>query len=189
MHLLWINLITDTFPALALGMEEGERDLMKRKPRDDKEGIFAGGVGLNVVLQGIFIGVITLLSYFIGHYIETGVWEWTFKESLEGMSMDGMTMAFLTLSMTEMFHAFNVRSIHHSVFSMKKQNKYLWGAFGFSLLLTLLVIYVPGINTAFEFAAISAKEYFIAVALAFTVIPFVEICKLVRRVKNKNKGL
>jgi calcium-translocating P-type ATPase, PMCA-type len=182
MHLLWINLITDTFPALALGMEDGEHDLMKRKPRDDKEGIFAGGVGVNVALQGFFIGAITLLSYFIGHFIESGNW------SIDGVSPDGMTMAFLTLSMTEMFHSFNVRSIEHSVFSMKKQNKYLWGAFVFSFLLTLAVIYLPGINTAFEFAAISAKEYFIAIGLALTVIPFVEICKLVRRAVKKNKA-
>ncbi|HIR23581.1 MAG TPA: cation-translocating P-type ATPase [Candidatus Scatosoma pullicola] len=184
MHLLWINLITDTFPALALGMEEGERDLMKRKPRDDKEGIFAGGVGVNVVLQGIFIGFITLLSYWIGHGIESGHWA---LSTIGELSPDGMTMAFLTLSMTEMFHSFNVRSIRHSVFSMKKQNKYLWGAFLFSLLTTLAVIYIPGINTAFEFAAISAKEYFIALGLAITIIPFVEITKATSRLISKKK--
>ena len=184
MHLLWINLITDTFPALALGMEEGERDLMKRKPRDDKEGIFAGGVGVNVVLQGIFIGIITLLSYWIGHGIESGHWA---LSTIGELSPDGMTMAFLTLSMTEMFHSFNVRSIRHSVFSMKKQNKYLWGAFLFSLLTTLAVIYIPGINTAFEFAAISAKEYFIALGLAITIIPFVEITKAISRLISKKK--
>lgn len=184
MHLLWINLITDTFPALALGMEEGERDLMKRKPRDDKEGIFAGGVGVNVVLQGIFIGFITLLSYWIGHGIESGHWA---LSTIGELSPDGMTMAFLTLSMTEMFHSFNVRSIRHSVFSMKKQNKYLWGAFLFSLLTTLAVIYIPGINTAFEFAAISAKEYFIALGLAITIIPFVEITKAISRLISKKK--
>jgi len=182
MHLLWINLITDTFPALALGMEEGESDLMKRKPRDGNEGIFSGGVGINVVLQGAFIGFVTLLSYFIGHYIESGAW------SVDGMSMDGMTMAFLTLSMTEMFHAFNARSIDHSLFAVKKQNKYLWGAFVLSLLLTICVIYIPGLNTAFEFAAISAKEYFIAVGLGFAVIPFVEVTKLVRRFLGKKSS-
>ncbi|MBQ5662683.1 MAG: cation-translocating P-type ATPase, partial [Clostridia bacterium] len=119
MHLLWINLITDTFPALALGMEDGEADLMKRKPRPNDEGIFAGGVGVNVVLQGMFIGLLTLTAYWIGHFIEAGVWEWTF----DGMNEHGMTMAFLTLSMTEMFHAFNARSINHSLFTLKKQNK------------------------------------------------------------------
>lgn len=181
MHLLWINLITDTFPALALGMEEGESDLMKRKPRDDKEGIFAGGVGINVAVQGVFIGLITLLSYFVGHYIESGAW------SVEGVSMDGMTMAFLTLSMTEMFHSFNARSIEHSLFSLKKQNKYLWGALALSLLLTLCVIYIPGINTAFEFAVIDLKEYFIGVGLAFTVVPFTELMKLLNRILKRKK--
>ncbi len=184
MHLLWINLITDTFPALALGMEDGESDLMKRKPRDSKEGIFAGGVGVNVVIQGVFIGFLTLLSYWIGHYIEAGHWEWTF----EGMNEHGMTMAFLTLSMTEMFHAFNARSINHSLFSIKKQNKFMWGAFVLSFLLTLCVIYVPGLNTAFEFTAISFKEYMIAIGLAVTVIPFAEISKLItNRIQKKNR--
>ena len=148
------------------------------------KGIFAGGVGVNVVLQGIFIGIITLLSYWIGHGIESGHWA---LSTIGELSPDGMTMAFLTLSMTEMFHSFNVRSIRHSVFSMKKQNKYLWGAFLFSLLTTLAVIYIPGINTAFEFAAISAKEYFIALGLAITIIPFVEITKAISRLISKKK--
>ena len=179
-HLLWINLITDTFPALALGMEGGESDLMKRKPRDDKEGIFAGGVGVNVVVQGVFVGLLTLLSYFIGHRYAEGVWSIAESEH-------GMTMAFLTLSMTEMFHAFNARSISHSLFTQKKQNKYLWGAFLFSLLTTILVIYTPGLNSWFKFSAIDWKEYLIAVALGLTVIPFVEISKVITRKCCKKK--
>jgi len=182
MHLLWINLITDTFPALALGMEEGESDLMKRKPRKSDEGIFAGGIGLSVLIHGLFIGIVTLLSYYIGHYLEAGVWDWHFDGSA-----DGMTMAFLTLSMTEIFHSFNARSIEHSLFSIKKQNKTLWGAFALSLVLTLFIIYVPGVNTAFGFAAIDFQEYIIAMALAFAVIPFVEIYKLIYRTATKNK--
>ncbi|MBQ8884981.1 MAG: cation-translocating P-type ATPase [Clostridia bacterium] len=187
MHLLWINLITDTFPALALGMEDGESDLMKRKPRPENEGIFAGGVGINVVLQGVFVGLLTLVSYFIGHGFATG--HWSLKSiTADGMSMDGMTMAFLTLSMTEMFHAFNVRSIEHSLFSIKKQNKWLWGAFILSLILTIGVIYIPGLNTAFEFAAINWKEFLIAIALSLTVIPFVEISKIVTRKVGEKKA-
>ncbi|MBO5927039.1 MAG: cation-translocating P-type ATPase, partial [Clostridia bacterium] len=185
MHLLWINLITDTFPALALGMEQAEDDIMKRKPRKPEESIFAGGVGVNVIIQGVFIGLVTLTSFLIGHYIEAGVWEWTF----EGLSNDGMTMAFLTLSMTESFHSLNARSINHSLFSIKKQNTYLWGAFVFSLLLTTAVIYIPGINTMFEFATISITEYFIAMGLAVLIIPFAEISKIIvnaiRKAKNK----
>jgi len=184
MHLLWINLITDTFPALALGMEDGEPDLMQRKPRKSDEGIFAGGIGISVLLHGIFIGLVTIISYYIGHYVESGVWQWTFESD----SDHGMTMAFLTLSMMEMFHAFNARSIQHSLFSLKKQNKFLWGAFFISLLLTLFIIYVPGVNTAFEFTNISFKEYAIAVGLAFTILPFVEIYKLIYRQCKKSRA-
>lgn len=185
MHLLWINLITDTFPALALGTEEAEADLMRRAPRSEKEGIFAGGVGVNIIIQGVFIGLLTLLSYFVGHFFETGTW------SIEGVSADGMTMAFLTLSMTEMFHAFNARSINHSIFSksmLKKQNLFMLGAFAFSLLTTILVIYTPGLNTAFEFAPIHADEFFIAMALGVTVIPFVELSKVITRFAVKKRA-
>lgn len=182
MHLLWINLITDTFPALALGMEEGESDLMKRKPRKSDEGIFAGGIGVSVLVHGIFIGLVTLLSYYIGHYLEAGVWDWHFDGSA-----DGMTMAFLTLSMTEVFHSFNARSIEYSIFSIKNQNKFLWGAFALSLVLTAFIIFVPGVNTAFGFASIDFQEYVIAMALAFAIIPFVEIYKIIYRAAVKNK--
>ena len=189
MHLLWINLITDTFPALALGVEEAEADLMKRAPRDEKEGIFAGGVGVNVVIQGVIIGLLTLSSFLLGHYMEGG------DMSLAGLaSIDdthGMTMAFLTLSMTEMFHAFNARSINHSIFSksmIKKQNKLMWGAMAFSLIATIIVIYVPGINTAFEFAAIDWKEFLVAVGLGATIIPFVELSKVITNAINRTKA-
>ena len=185
MHLLWINLITDTFPALALGMEDGEDDLMHRTPRDPNEGIFAGGLGINVVVQGIFIGVITLLSYLIGHMIENGgVWEWNIAE---GFSPDGMTMAFLTLSLTESFHSFNARSLNNSLFSVKKQNKFLWGAFVFSIMLTVCVVFIPGVNTVFGFEPISLTEFAIAIGLAVLVIPFAEIGKLIANAIRKRK--
>ena len=185
MHLLWINLITDTFPALALGMEEGESDLMSRKPRNPNEGVFAGGLGFNVAVQGLFIGITTLLSYFIGHMIENnGVWEWTMPG---GISADGMTMAFLTLSLTESFHSFNARSLNHSIFTVKKQNKFLWGAFIFSILLTLCVVLIPGIRNLFEFSAISFTEFAIAIGLAFLVIPFAEISKVIANAIRKTK--
>ena len=179
MHLLWINLITDTFPALALGMEQGEDDLMRRAPRDSKEGIFAHGMGADIFLHGFYIAIITLLSYFLGHYIETGVWDWSIE------SADGMTMAFLTMSMMEIFHAFNVRLQRKSIFSTRRQNVWLWGAMAISLLLTAAVIYIPFLKNAFEFEAISAAEYAIAMALALSVIPFVELSKAIRRILEK----
>lgn len=173
-HLLWINLITDCFPALALGMEEAERDIMERKPRDAKDSVFSGGLGTDVIYQGILIAALTLAAYFIGHRIESGIWE-------IAPSADGITMAFLTMSMTEIFHSFNMRSQRKSVFSLKGHNKVLWGAMLFSLALTLLVIYVPFLADAFGFEHISLTEYVIAVLLAFLVIPAVEIVKWIQR--------
>ena len=173
-HLLWINLITDCFPALALGMEPGERDNMRRPPRDAGEGVFAGGLGVDVVYQGLLVSLITLGAYFVGHYMESGVWE-------IANSPDGMTMAFLTLAMCEVFHSFNLRSLRGSLCTMPHQNKYLWGAGLFSLVLTTAVIYIPFLAEAFGFAHISLAEYGVALAMAFSVIPIVELVKLVRR--------
>lgn len=173
-HLLWINLITDCFPALALGMEAGEADIMKRAPRDSKEGIFAGGMGFHVVFQGVAVMLITMASYFAGHYMESGRWEIV-------ESADGMTMAFLTLSMTEIFHSFNMRSMRHSIFSMKRQNKFLWGAMLLSWVCTTAVIYVPFLSNAFGFESISLIEYAVSIVLAFLIIPLVELVKLAQR--------
>ncbi|MDO4555969.1 MAG: cation-translocating P-type ATPase, partial [Lachnospiraceae bacterium] len=176
-HLLWINLITDCFPALALGMEEAEPDSMKKEPRDAKDGIFAGGMGADVVFQGILVTILTLSAYFIGHYVESGVWEIV-------NSKDGMTMAFLTLSMTEIFHSFNMRSRRNSIFKMKKQNVFLWGAMILSLLATTLVIYVPFLANAFEFEHISLGEYGIALFLSFLIIPMIELVKWIQRKRS-----
>lgn len=177
-HLLWINLITDCFPALALGMEKEEGDIMKRPPRESKAGIFADGVGFNVVFQGIMVAIITLASYFIGHYIESGRWEIV-------NSADGMTMAFLSLSMAEIFHSFNMRSLKKSVFSIRGQNKFLWLAMIASFISTTAVIYIPFLANAFGFEHISLLEYGIAILLAALVIPIVELVKLIQRKCSK----
>ncbi|MDD3049111.1 MAG: cation-translocating P-type ATPase [Bacilli bacterium] len=173
-HLLWINLITDCFPALALGMEEGEADIMERKPRDAKEGIFANGLGFDVVCQGVLVTLLTLSAYFIGHYMESGQWEIV-------NSADGMTMAFLTLSMVEICHSFNMRSRRQSLFKMTTQNKFLWIAAGVSLLCTTAVIYVPFLADAFAFEHISLIEYATALGLAISIIPIMEIIKFIQR--------
>jgi len=178
-HILWINLITDSLPALALGMEDAEKDSMKKPPRDPKQSIFAGGMIFDTVYQGVLISLLTLAAYFVGHFIEAGRWEIT-------DSPDGMTMAFLTLSMAEVFHAFNMRRRHGSIFTIKKQNLLLWGAGVAAILLTTAVIYIPFMVDAFGFTPISAKEYFIALGLAFTVIPLVEIVKCFQRLRHKD---
>ena len=179
-HLLWINLITDAFPALALGMEAGEGDIMQRPPRDRKEGIFAGGLGVDVVWQGFVIALLTLAAYLLGDYMERGHF------ALEN-SADGMTMAFLTMSLTEMFHAFNMRREGGSVFGLRKQNWYLFGAMAFSLIATTAVIYIPALKQAFQFESISGTEYLLAVGLAFLIIPIVELVKLLRRMASRSK--
>lgn len=178
-HLLWINLITDSFPALALGMEKGDRDIMKREPRSSKDGIFANGLGFDVAWQGVMVTVVTLAAYFIGMHLAQGTEEFVHQ--------NGMTMAFLTLSMAEIFHSFNMRSRRESIFAMKNQNKYLLGAMVLSLILTTVVIYVPFLANMFDFAAISALEYFISMLLAISVIPIVEIVKLIQRAVEKKK--
>ena len=179
-HLLWINLITDSLPALALGMEKAEGDVMARPPRESSSGIFSDGLGIDVLYQGIMVAVLTLGAYFIGHYMESGVWE-------IANSPDGMTMAFLTMSMAEIFHGFNMRSRRQSVFKLKNYNMYLIGSMILSLVLTTTVIYVPFLSNAFGFEHISIMEYVVAMALALSVIPIVEIVKFFQRKTAKNR--
>ncbi len=173
-HLLWINLVTDSFPALALGMEKAERSSMQRPPRNAADGIFSGGLGTDVAYQGVVVTCLTLLAYFLGHFMESGVWE-------IASSPDGMTMAFLAMSMAEIFHCFNVRSQRGSLLHIGSSNRVLDLAALASLLCTTLVIYVPFLANAFEFEHISLLEYAAALGLAFCVIPIVELVKAVQR--------
>ena len=181
-HLLFINLITDCFPALALGLEKAEPDVMDRPPRDSHDGIFSGGLGFDVVYQGVLITVITLASYIIGHCVEVG-----YFEMLSGVSPHGMTMAFLTMSMCEIFHSFNMRFQRRSIFSSRSHNKVLWVAMLGSLLITTLVLEVGPIADAFGFTPVGWAEYGIALALAVLVIPVVELVKFFQRRAAKRK--
>lgn len=177
-HLLWINLITDSLPALALGMEDAEGDSMKQKPRSARDGVFAGGMGVDVIYQGVVTTILVLAAYFIGEFIETGQWHIV-------PSNDGITMAFLTMSMCEIFHSLNMRSRRQSIFTLTKQNMWLWGSLGAALVLTTVVIEVPALARLFEFTPIDFKEYLVAIGLAILIIPIVEIIKLIQRRTNK----
>ena len=182
-HLLWINLVTDCFPALALSMEKGEKNLMERPPRKASDGIFSGGVGFDVAYQGVFVTLLTLGAYFIGHFLESGRWEIV-------NSPDGMTMAFLTMSMCEIFHSLNMRSQKGSVLRMAMQgshNKFLALSTLFSLLTTTFVIYCPGLSDAFGFTHITLTEYAVAMALAFAIVPLVELVKWFQRLYMRKK--
>ena len=179
-HLLFINLVTDCFPALALGMEEAEPDTMQRPPRDSKEGIFAGGLFADIAYQGILVTALTIISYLIGASFEFGTSFFAQLRDL-GASDHGMTMAFLTMSMCEIFHSFNLRSQRKSIFSLKGQNKVLWAAMIGSFILTTVLLEVPFLAAAFGFTPIGLTEYGIAIGLAILVIPIVEIVKAFQR--------
>ena len=179
-HLLFINLITDCFPALALGLERGEPDIMDRPPRKASDGIFAGGLGVDIAYQGVLIAVITLASYIIGHCMEVGHFAWP-----HGISDDGMTMAFLTMNMCEILHSFNMRSQRRSIFTLHGHNKLLWVAMLAALALTTTVLEVPVIAAAFGFTPVDWNEYAVALGLAILVVPIVELVKLFQRRAGK----
>lgn len=187
-HLLFINLVTDSIPALALGLERPERDIMNRKPRNSKEGIFAGGMGFDVFYQGALVTILTLIAFFTGEFLENGHWQFTNIADCE----EGMTMAFLTMSMCEIFHSFNMRSQRGSVFGMaigqKSHNIVLYGAMIASLALTTAIIEIPVLADMFEFTHLDAKAYCISIVLAFLVIPIVEIVKAIQRAIAKKKA-
>ena len=186
-HLLWINLVTDCLPALALGMEKPEKDIMKREPRSPREGVFAGGVGAGVVYQGVILTAITLASYFIGHDVLYP--DHALRFGAEALGYDantlGTSMAFLTLAFSEIFHSFNLRSLRGSIFKMTNQNLWLWGAAVVSFVLVTLVVEIPFLADAFSLARLDAQEYGVATVLALSIIPIEEIIKFIRRRINR----
>lgn len=177
-HLLWINLVTDSFPALALGMERTEPDIMKRRAREASEGVFSGGMGFDIAYQGVMVSVLTIAAYFIGHFLETGNLEIT-------NSAIGTTMAFLTMSMAEIFHSYNMRSQRGSIFKLGYTNKALNFAALASFALTVAVIYLPGLSSAFHFEHLSLQQFAAALLLSVSVIPIVELVKLIKRKTKK----
>ncbi len=183
-HILFINLITDCFPALALGLEEGEPGLMRRPPRKSTDSIFSGGMAGDIIYQALLVTALTILSYFIGYYFEAGTWAVP-----KGISPHGMTMAFLTMNMCEIFHSFNMRSRRTSIFALKRQNRVLWAAMAGSLLLVTAVIKIPPVAAVFGFTPVGLREYGIAIGLAVLVLPVVEIVKAVQRKMSKRNLL
>ncbi len=185
-HLLFINLVTDCFPALALGLEKPEADIMRRKPRSKNDGVFAGGLGFDCAYQGIIVSVLTVIAFYIGEFIETG--HLAFYNIQD--SADGMTMAFFTMAMCEIFHSFNMRSQRGSAVAMLfkgHHNIALYGAMVGSFLLTTAVVEIPFLANMFEFTQLSGLEYAISLGLAFLIIPIVEIVKAIQRMASKNK--
>lgn len=171
-HLLWINLITDSLPAFGIGMEEVEDDVMYEKPRLKNESFFADKLGLKIFIEGLIIGSVTLASFLIG--------EFAFDDS-----SIGQTMAFFTLSSTQLFHAYNVKS-HYSIFNKKNyQNKFLNFAFLLGFILQFMVIYIPGVNTIFKFTGLSIYQLLISLGLSLIIVVVMEIVKLKNRLSHK----
>lgn len=184
-QLLWINLITDSLPALALGMEEAEGDVMKRKPRNASDGVFAGGMGLDIAFQGVIITLLVLASFFAGVYFDMGYID--IADMIAGNAdAEGVTMAFITLSMVEIFHSFNMRSRRASIFSMKKQNKWLWGAAALALVLTVVPVEVDFLAEVFGFMPLPVHALLTALGLAFLIIPIMEVYKAIMRKVEKD---
>ena len=182
-HLLWVNMVTDTFPGLALGVEKAEGDLMKRRPRDASEGIFAGGAGVMMVWQGIYIAAVELASYFIGYHLANGSLAGVFSGNA---CREAMTLAFLTVNFTEMMCAVNMRSCDGSIFSssmLKNVNWWLCGAFVLTIAVTLATVFVPplamllGLTTG----AMATREVMYALLLALSTVPVFEIGKWFHR--------
>ena len=168
-HLLWINLISDCFPAVALGMEPAERGIMQRKPRSSDAHIFSGGMGINLLWQGIAIAVLTLISYVIG---------------AQASPEAGTSMAFLTLSVCEMLHAWNMRSLRDSVFTMEHRNPVLLASVLFSFALTAAIMLIPALRNIFSLTVLSGRQFLLAILLAAAIIPLVEAVKAFRRMKK-----
>ena len=184
-QLLWVNLVTDCFPALALGMEDAEGDIMKRKPRNAKDGVFAGHMGLDCVVQGLIITVLVLASFFVGVYFDMGYIH--ISDMIAGNAdEEGVMMAFITLNMVEIFHCFNMRSRRASLFTMKKQNKWLWASAALALVLTVIVTVQPTLaEMFFGPVTLELKGVIAALGLAFLIIPLMEIYKAIMRAVEK----
>ncbi len=172
MQLLWINLVTDSMPAIALGMEPVEKDIMEQKPKPKNEGIFAHGLGLRVVLQGMMFAILTLIGFLVG-------------ENATGTLEGGQTMAFFVLSMTQVVQAFNMRS-HHSLFSIGVfSNRRLNIAALISTALVALVLFTP-VSVAFGLVTLPAVTYLIGVGLILVPLVVMELSKAFGLIKHSN---
>ncbi len=187
-QLLWINLITDSFPAIALGMDPGNPDVMKEKPRNAKESFFAGGAGLHLILGGFLIGALTIAAFWFGYY-EHGYSP--FDHSAPENTVEyARTMAFMTLVMCQLFFALAVRNSSKSIFSIGIfSNKYLFGAIVLGVLLQLIVIGIPFMQKAFHLQMLDLGGWGIAIALGLVPLLINEIVKIFIRARLKRENV
>lgn len=173
-HLLWVNLITDSFPALALGMDPGDPDVMKDKPRNPKESLFAGSAGISMILNGVLIGGLTLFAFEIGRI--------RYADSI----MHAQTMAFVVLSVSQLFYSLNMRHPRKSIFQLGLfSNKYLIGAILLGILLQEIVITVPFFSSIFKVYDLTSVDWLFVIVLSLIPLILNEIVKLILRIKEK----
>ncbi|HIT91228.1 MAG TPA: cation-translocating P-type ATPase [Candidatus Merdenecus merdavium] len=187
-HLLWVNLVTDSFPALSLGMDPGDKDVMKEKPRHSKESLFHGRIGF-LVGNGILIGVLTLAAFVIGAMEHTGIWN--FSVVMDGtmtqdVLMQAQTMAFVVLSVSQLFHALNLRNEKKSVFKGFFENKFLLGSILLGIFLQIVVIGVDPLAKVFEVYQLEVQDWIIVLGLSIIPIIVNEIAKIFMRAKSRN---
>ena len=162
-QLLWINLVTDSLPAIAIGLEPPEKDIMKRPPIDNKKGIFADGLWSKIVIEGIMLGVLTLVAFGIGNkYYNLEV---------------ARTMAFVSLGLLELVHSFNIKS-EQSIFKIGLfENKYLIGSFVLGAIVQTIVVLVPELADVFKLVPLTQTQWFITIAISLLPIIIVELQK------------
>lgn len=174
-QILWINLVTDTFPAIALGVEKGEKDIMKKKPRGSKSNFLSNGVGSSIIYQGILEGVLTLGVYWIAI-------NYPFHETSAQIHADALTMSYATLGVIQLFHAFNSKSIHGTIFSKETfNNKYFNIAVLASAVLLAMTIFVPAFNSTFHVTTLALEQWGIVLGAGALMIIIVEVVKFFQR--------
>ena len=174
-QLLWLNLVTDSLPALALGMEPVEEGIMKEKPRDPKDSIFAHGFAASMVFYGILVGAVTLLAYTLGEYVLSDPNE---------ADQVACTMSFATLVFCELTRAFAVRSEHHSIFKIGIfSNSMMNKAFAVGLILQLAVLLIPPLQEVFDVTNLNATEWAVVIVLAFVPLITSEIYKAIKKAR------
>ncbi|MEY8737792.1 cation-translocating P-type ATPase [Lactobacillus sp. AN1001] len=174
-QILWINLVTDTFPAIALGVEKGEKDIMKKKPRGSKSNFLSNGVGSSIIYQGILEGVLTLGVYWIAI-------NYPFHETSAQIHADASTMAYATLGVIQLFHAFNSKSIHGTIFSKETfNNKYFNIAVLASAVLLAMTLFVPAFNSTFHVTTLALEQWGIVLGAGALMIIIVEVVKFFQR--------
>ena len=175
-HILWINLVTDVFPAIALGLEEAEADIMNHPPRGKGSNFLSNGVLPSIFYQGFFEGGITLFVF------------WYATEVAKWGNPVGETMAFATLGLIQLFHAFNVKSVYKSLGQVGAfKNKMFNYAILLSAVMLLSVMVIPGLTTVFDVATLTAGQWLFVVGAAFSIVPIVEIAKAIMRAMGMDK--